>query len=62
MRKKKVPSGGAKLKAAGKRAILLGVRPEVYDILRCAADHEMRPVSQFVVVAATRAAAALLKK
>lgn len=62
MHKKKVMSGGAKLKAAGKRAIMLGIKPEVYDLLRSAADVEMRPLSQFIVVSATRAATALLKK
>lgn len=57
MRKKKAttippakrPSGGAKLKAAGKHAVLLGLQPGVYAVIKHAAELEMRPVTQFIV-------------
>jgi uncharacterized protein (DUF1778 family) len=49
-------SGGAKMKLAGKRGILLGVTPEVYDTLRAAADREMRPLTQFILFHAMVAA------
>lgn len=54
--KRKQLSGGAKMKAAGKKAILLGVTPEQLEVLRRAAAVELRPVSQFVVYYALKAA------
>lgn len=54
--KRKQLSGGAKLKAAGKRAILLGVQPWTLTKLEAAAELEMRPVTQFVLFYAVQAA------
>jgi uncharacterized protein (DUF1778 family) len=54
--KRKQLSGGAKMKAAGRKPILLGVTPEQLERLREAAALELRPVSQFVVYHAMRAA------
>jgi uncharacterized protein (DUF1778 family) len=59
-KKRKQMSGGAKLKAAGKRAILLGVTPDQFDILKLAASLEMRPVTQFVTFHAVQAAEKLI--
>lgn len=55
-KKRKQLSGGAKLKAAGRKPILLGVTQEQYDKLKLAASLEMRPVSQFVTFHALQAA------
>jgi uncharacterized protein (DUF1778 family) len=55
-RKRKHLSGGAKMKAAGRKAIMLGVSPEQYDKLKLAASLEMRPVSQFVTFYALQGA------
>ncbi len=55
-KKRKQMSGGAKLKAAGRHAIMLGVSKEQLVKLRHAAALEMRPVSQFVTFYAIRAA------
>jgi uncharacterized protein (DUF1778 family) len=57
--KRKQLSGGAKLKKAGKHAILLGVSPEVYEKLRRGAQIQMRPLSQFIVYHAVKAAEAM---
>jgi uncharacterized protein (DUF1778 family) len=56
MKKRKQLSGAAKLKKAGRRAILLGVAPDVYERLRQAADIEMRPLSRFILFHALQAA------
>jgi uncharacterized protein (DUF1778 family) len=61
-KKRKQMSGGAKLKAAGKKAILLGVTPDQFDRLRLAASLEMRPVTQFVTFHAVQAAERLISK
>ncbi len=53
----KAPSGGAKLKAAGRHPILLGVSAEQLKALRIAAGIELRPVTQFVLFHAMAAAA-----
>lgn len=55
-RKRKPMSGGAKLKASGRKAIMLAVTPEQADKLKLAASLEMRPVSQFVTFYAIQAA------
>ena len=49
-------SGGAKLKAAGRRAIMLGVTPEQHAVLKAAAQLEGRPLSNFVLYHAYQAA------
>jgi uncharacterized protein (DUF1778 family) len=55
-KKPKPLSGGAKLKASGRKAIMLGVTPEQFDNIKLAASLEMRPVSQFVTFYAVQAA------
>ncbi len=55
-KKRKQLSGGAKLKASGRKAIMLGVTPAQFDNLKLAASLEMRPVSQFVTFYAVQAA------
>lgn len=55
-KKRKQLSGGAKMKAAGKKAILLGVSPEQHAKLKQAATIELRPISQFVLFYAIQAA------
>jgi hypothetical protein len=55
-KKKKPMSGAAKMKAAGRKAIMLGVPPDQFDKLKLAASLEMRPVSQFVMFHAVQAA------
>ena len=55
-KKRKQLSGGAKLKAYGRKAIMLGVTPEQFDKLKLAASLEMRPVSQFITFHAVQAA------
>lgn len=52
----KRPSGGAKLKAAGRHPILLGVSADQLTMLRKAAAKELRPVTQFVIFHALAAA------
>jgi uncharacterized protein (DUF1778 family) len=53
-------SGGAKLKASGRKAILLGVTPEQFDKIKLAASLEMRPVTQFVTFYTVKAADAVI--
>lgn len=55
-RKRKQLSGGAKLRLSGKRAVMLGLTPDVYDKLKRASEIECRPVSQFVTFYALQAA------
>lgn len=57
--KRKQLSGGAKLKAAGKRCVLLGLNPEVYEQIAKAAAKEMRKVTQFITFHSLRAAQSL---
>jgi uncharacterized protein (DUF1778 family) len=52
----KKTSGGAKLKMAGKRAVLLGLLPEQYQSIQEAAKRECRPVTQFITFHALQAA------
>jgi uncharacterized protein (DUF1778 family) len=61
-KKRKQLSGGAKLKAAGRKPILLGVTQEQFDKLKLAASLEMRPVSQFVTFYALQAADKVIAK
>lgn len=61
-KKRKQKSGGAKLKASGRKAILLGVTPEQFDKIKLAASLEMRPVSQFVTFYAVKAADTVIAK
>jgi uncharacterized protein (DUF1778 family) len=49
-------SGGAKLKAAGRKPLLLGVTAEQLGLIRQAAAIELRPVTQFVTFHVLRAA------
>jgi uncharacterized protein (DUF1778 family) len=49
MAKNKQMSGGARLRASGKRAVLLGLTPEQHAAIRAAAESEGRPVTQFLV-------------
>jgi uncharacterized protein (DUF1778 family) len=50
------------MKAAGKKAILLGITPEQFDKIKLAASLEMRPVTQFVTFSAIKAADAVIAK
>jgi uncharacterized protein (DUF1778 family) len=61
MGKRKQKSGGAKLKASGRKAILLGVAPGTYERLKEAAEIEMRPLAQFVAYYALVAAQQVIK-
>jgi uncharacterized protein (DUF1778 family) len=61
-KKRKQLSGGAKMKAAGKKAILLGITREQFDTIKLAASLEMRPVTQFVTFYAVTAAVAVIAK
>jgi uncharacterized protein (DUF1778 family) len=61
-KRRKQLSGGAKMKASGKKPILLGVTPEQFDKIKLAASLEMRPVSQFVTFYAVKAAEAVIAK
>jgi uncharacterized protein (DUF1778 family) len=54
--KKKQLSGSAKMKALGKKPILLWVTPEQMEQLQKAAALQMRPVSQFVAYHTLQAA------
>ena len=56
MARRKQLSGGAKLKIAGKHAILLGLDNPIHAVLSEAAALEMRPVTQFVTYHALAAA------
>lgn len=58
--RRKQLSGAQKLKAYGKKAIMLGVTAEVWQTLKRAADAEERPLSQFIIFYARRAALARL--
>ena len=61
-KKRQQPSGAAKMKKAGKLPVMLGVLPDDLDKIRKAANMELRPVSQFVLFHALRAAEKLLSK
>jgi hypothetical protein len=58
--KRKQLSGGAKMRLAGRKAILLGVTVEQLEKIRRAAQIELRPVAQFVCFHAVQAAEKLL--
>lgn len=55
-------SGGARLTAAGKVAVLLGVDPADIEIIRAAAEKEKRPVTQFLLYHGLEAAKKILEK
>jgi uncharacterized protein (DUF1778 family) len=59
--KPKQASGGARLKAAGKVAVLLGLRPDQAATLRAAAEKDGRPLTQFLVFHGLAAAEKILK-
>jgi uncharacterized protein (DUF1778 family) len=59
--KRKQKSGYAKLKASGKRAILLGVSQEEYRQLKAAAECERRSVAGFVTYYAVQTALEVLE-
>lgn len=59
-KRRKQLSGAQKLKAYGRRAILLGVWPEDHERLSAAAQLERRPLSQFIVFHAMQAAERLV--
>ncbi len=58
--KPKPASGGARLVASGKRAMLLGLSPEDRDLIERAAKADSRPMTQFVRLAAVAAAKKIL--
>lgn len=60
--KKKPPSGGARLTAAGKTPVLLGLLPEQRETLLAAAAAECRPLTQFLIFHGLEAAKKILKK
>lgn len=53
-------SGGAKLKASGRVAIMIGVTPEERDRLKAAAESDNRTTANFVKLAALVMARRLL--
>lgn len=53
---KKQASGGARLVAAGRTPVMLGVPADQIALLREAAAIDSRPVSQYVLLAAVAAA------
>lgn len=53
---KKVPSGAARLRKSGRKAVMLTVTPEQLEVIREGARLTMRPVSQFATWAAISAA------
>jgi uncharacterized protein (DUF1778 family) len=55
-------SGGAKLKAAGKHAVMLGLHPEIYKLLNNAAVVEGRPLTQYITFHAVNAARSLANR
>jgi len=56
MSKKKQKSGAAKMKAAGRHAVMLGVPESQWLLLKRAAELTHRPLSQFVLHYALEAA------
>lgn len=54
--KRKQRSGGAKLRAAGKKAVLLGLTAEQHTMIHQAAQIEMRSMAGFITWAAINAA------
>ena len=60
--KKKTLSGGARLKADGKHAMLLGWLSEYREKIQAAAALDGRNLSQFVYVHALKAAEKILEK
>ena len=59
-RRRKQLSGYQKMKASGKRPILLTVTAEQHQSISKAASLEMRPVSQFVMTPALKPASAVI--
>jgi len=55
-RKRKQRSGGAKLRAAGKKAVLLGLTAEQHGLVKQAAEIDMRSMAGFITWAAMTAA------
>jgi uncharacterized protein (DUF1778 family) len=55
-------SGGARLLAAGKKPVCLGLTEDQHDLLRLAAQAEGRPITQFVTFHALQAAKKIFLK
>lgn len=55
-RKRKQRSGGAKLRAAGKKGVLLGLSVEQHALIHQAAAIDMRSMAGFITWAAVNAA------
>jgi uncharacterized protein (DUF1778 family) len=55
-------SGGARLVAAGRRPVSLGLLPAEYDAIKAAAEAKEMPMTEFVTTAAVRAAQSFLEK
>lgn len=58
----KQASGGARLKAAGKHPVLLGLTADQIATVKAAAEHDGRPVTQFLVYHGLQAAKKILGK
>jgi len=56
MKKRKQLSGSAKMKLLGKKPILLWVTLEQYDRIKEAAGRQLRPMTQFILFNAMKAA------
>lgn len=61
-KKKTQASGGARLKAAGRHPVLLGLTPEQRAKIQAAAAADNRPVTQFLVHHGLAAAEKILEK
>ena len=57
---RKQKSGGAKLKAAGKRSIMLGVTRQAHETLSRAAERENRSLANYVLTHSLECAKKLL--
>ena len=57
----KQASGGARLKAAGKHPVLLGLLPDQAEKIRAAAEADGRPLTQFFIFHGLAAAEKILK-
>jgi hypothetical protein len=61
-RKRKQPSGGAKMKAAGKRAVLLGLDPDMHEAIRKLAAADLRSVTSWIIYTVHQAIQQATKK
>jgi hypothetical protein len=59
---KKLLSGGKRLGLSGRKAVLIGLKPDDHEKIRAAAELDRRPMTQYMIVASLAASEKKLGK